>query len=174
MTLTPIPYSFIQRHAALSWRDVLWGYDRQFIGWPDVVYIADERLLQGSDNPNEIELSCLRSAETQKVRGFLRVLADQEPINGEGDSERKWLFLLLARLFEMRADITDPLREVERIYADFDYPSEIESFVRYMPVTEEYDPSQHTTEENNVRLFEKWEQYLLMARRELGATDSAI
>ncbi|EKM0378388.1 DUF2247 family protein, partial [Cronobacter turicensis] len=42
----------------------------------------------------------------------------------------------------------------------FDYPEEIKSFVRYMPVSEDYDPSKHTVEENIQRLYSNWKDYL--------------
>ncbi|HFC6348968.1 TPA: DUF2247 family protein, partial [Neisseria lactamica] len=45
-------------------------------------------------------------------------------------------------------------------YADFDYPEEIESFVRYMPPKDGYIPSAHSNEENIARLYVHWERYL--------------
>ncbi|GGY20439.1 DUF2247 family protein [Paludibacterium paludis] len=59
--------------------------------------------------------------------------------------------------------------EVETIYAEFDYPSEIENFVRYMPVTDGYEPSLHSKAENEKRLFENWKKYLDAVRYEVGA-----
>jgi hypothetical protein len=52
------------------------------------------------------------------------------------------------------------LETVEAIYADFDYPEEVAQFVRYMPVTDGYDPSCYSAEESQARLFEKWQGYL--------------
>ncbi|ENW7688323.1 DUF2247 family protein, partial [Neisseria gonorrhoeae] len=43
---------------------------------------------------------------------------------------------------------------------DFDYPEEIESFVRYMPPKDGYIPSNHSYEENIARLYSHWEHYL--------------
>ncbi|MGH8558482.1 MAG: DUF2247 family protein [Methylococcales bacterium] len=56
-------------------------------------------------------------------------------------ADKKWFFLVLAWLFEKITNVSDPLSEVEAIYADFDDPPEIEAFVSYMPVTDGYDPS---------------------------------
>ena len=55
--------------------------------------------------------------------------------------------------------------EDERIYADFDYPSELESFVRYMPVTDKYNPKAHSATENHARLMSKWKAFLEDRRR---------
>ena len=64
--------------------------------------------------------------------------------------------------------ILDPLESIEIIYADFDYPAEIESFVRYMPVNDEYDPWAHSDAENEQRLLTHWKDYLLRAQQEFG------
>ena len=168
MKMIPIPYTFIHERVLLSWQDALWGYDRQLIGWSDIVAIAENCLLLGSDNPMEVELAGLGKSEAQLVGELLRVLASNEPDDAVISSETKWLFLMLAWLFENRDSVSDPLGEVEIIYADFDYPAEIESFVNYMPVTDGYDPSKHSTEENKARLFSKWEQYLFKTRQDIG------
>lgn len=168
MKLIPIPYSFIRERVLLSWQDTLWGYERQLIGWSDIVANAQDRLLLHSKDPIEIELAFLGKSETQQVGELLRVLANNEPDDAGSKSKTKWLFLILAWLYENRDAVSDPLGEVERIYADFDYPPEIEGFVSYMPVTDGYDPSQHSMEENKARLFSKWEQYLSETRQDTG------
>lgn len=166
--LTPIPYSFVCERLRLSWRDALWGYERQLIGWSAIVDLAIERLSAGSDDPLEIELAGLTKMETYQVGDLLRKLASDSP---EGDgilAQRKWLYLLLAWLFENKESVPDSLGGVEIIYADFDYPSEIEGFVRYMPVNDAYDPSAHTKDENENRLFGKWREYLVAAKSEFN------
>ncbi|WP_416172281.1 DUF2247 family protein [Actimicrobium sp. CCC2.4] len=55
---------------------------------------------------------------------------------------------------------------MEKIYADFNYPHEIEHFVRYMPVSGDYDPAQHTINENIIRLFYNWRIYLDLTQDE--------
>ncbi|NOT59945.1 MAG: DUF2247 family protein [Acidobacteria bacterium] len=168
MSLVTVPYQFIREHVLLTWHDALWGYERQLIGWLDIVNLAEDQLCAGSDNPLEIELSGLGKSETQLIGETLRKLANIEPSEKGIDSGKIWLFLQLAWLFKNRTDVIDALGEVETIYADFDYPLEIEGFVRYMPVTDDYDPSQHSREENERRLFSKWQQYLNEGNCEIG------
>lgn len=170
MTLSSIPYSFIREHVFLLWSDTLWGYEHQLIGWCDIVAIAMDRLLLGSDNPIEINLAGLGKSDTSQIGELLRILANGESGQIENTSERKWLFLVLLWLFENKDSISDPLAEIELIYANFGYPSEIEGFVGYMPVTDGYDPSQHSIEENRARLFLKWEQYLYEEMKAIGVS----
>ena len=47
---------------------------------------------------------------------------------------RKWLYLQLRAAYYERERLKDPLGVVEQIYADFDYPSTVAPFVRYMPL----------------------------------------
>ncbi|MFH4113778.1 DUF2247 family protein, partial [Acinetobacter baumannii] len=59
-----------------------------------------------------------------------------------------------------RESFEDTLDEVESIYTDFDYPAEIESFIKYIPPTDGYDPSIHSHTENINHLMSNWEKYL--------------
>jgi hypothetical protein len=160
MQLTPIPYLFVRELVSLSWRDALWGYEHRMLGWSDIVNLAVDRLCAGSDDLLEIELASLTKSEASQVGDLLRKLVEISPEGNEALGQKKWLYLILAWLFENKASVSDPLATVETIYADFDYPVEIGSFVRYMPPMDQYDPSIHSKEENEARLYEKWRSYL--------------
>ncbi len=69
-------------------------------------------------------------------------------------------YILLSWLWINRESFEDPLDEVESIYTDFDYPAEIESFIKYIPPTDGYDPSLYSYAENINRLMKNWEIYL--------------
>ena len=164
-----IPSSFLRNRIHLSWRDVLWGYKHQMLGWSTPVDLATDRLSAGSNDSLEIELAGLQKSEAHQVGQILQKLAEKEKTTDIDLTKRKWLYLTLSWLFENRANILDPLSHVETIYADFDYPSEIKGFVKYMPATGGYNPSQHSKAENEERLFEQWRKYLLDAGYRLGA-----
>lgn len=158
---TLIPFSFLNLYAGLDWREVLWGYEHQLIGWPTVVDIATEHIRAGSDDSKELQLASLTKMEAHQVGSLLRDLVSASPKVNESEPKTVWMDLLLAWLFVNKASITDPLAEIEKIYADFDYPQEIEGFVRYMPPTDTYDPRVHSNKENEARLFGKWQDYLV-------------
>lgn len=155
-----IPYQFIQATSQFfCWCDLLWGYERKLIGWSDVVCFAKDRVAD-QDDDDIIELSGVDKEATFRVGELLRTLAARDAECDEDKSQQIWLKQVLGWLLRNKANYADPLAEVESIYADFDYPAEIEGFVRYMPVTDCYDPSAHSTEENEQRLYMKWEEYL--------------
>jgi hypothetical protein len=168
-----IPSSFLHNRIHLSWNDVLWGYNRQMLGWSAVVDLATDRLSGESNDPIEIELAGLQKSQAHQVGELLHKLSEKEEAADADLTKRKWLYLTLSWLFENKKNVTDPLGEVETIYADFDYPKELETFVRYMPVIDDYDPGQHSKAVNEERLFEHWRKYLHDAERQLGASNAS-
>ncbi|MBP2153427.1 MULTISPECIES: DUF2247 family protein [Erwinia] len=140
----------------LNWDDISWGYKKHLIGWKDLVNYANKEILLGNTNEFVNEISLIDKNSTYRLDELLeKIVTSPDDYNNE-----KWLYISLLQLFSLKESIEDPLGEVEKIYEDFDYPEDIESFVRYMPVNENYDPSKHTPEENTQRLYEKWALYL--------------
>ncbi|WP_124355248.1 DUF2247 family protein [Pseudomonas chlororaphis] len=163
-----IPYSFIYNCVRLCWRDVLWGYEHKLVGWEFIVGIANFRVSNGSVEPLEIDLVCLGEFDIREIEIGLCSLAGSEERPSVVDSRMKWLFVALKWLFENKNEIADPLGEVELIYEDFDFPSEIESFVRYMPPLDGYKPEEHSAQQNLERLFFNWHSFLEESARKFG------
>ena len=168
MKLWSVPYELIRDRVSLTWREILWGYERQLVGWSSLVALALDKAAAGSNDPKEIELAGLQKDESWRAGDLLRILAKAEAPNPENLILRKWLFLVLLRLFENRSQFADPLGEVESVYADFEYPEEMTSFVRFMPPTDGYDPLQFSRTENERRLLGLWQKYLVAAGCEFG------
>ena len=80
------------------------------------------------------ELAALLRDEVERVPEVLDALDDPERIHDPRESVRKWLYLQLKAAYSKRLQLSDPLRAVEQIYADFDYPPAVAPFVRYMPL----------------------------------------
>lgn len=155
-----IPLQFVQSRSSLSWGDCLWAYARKYLSWKDLVQVALERVENGSRNELEVELAGVSKDNVWKVSELTQALAEQGG-NSEEASKQKWLFLCLAWAYENRESIPDPLGAVEAIYADFDYPSVIEPFVRFLPPSDGYVPAQFSQEQNHQRLMAKWSEFLL-------------
>lgn len=160
MNPNPLAYEFIQEKSPLTWAEAQWGCQQEFINWFVLKDMAMERLEQGSELADEIELAGLLENEGDRAQELAQKLAASEPSQPQAGIEKKWLFLVLADLFLRRHEVADALAEVESIYADFGYPEEIESFVRYMPAAAGYDPLQHTHAQNQQRLFLNWSNYI--------------
>lgn len=159
MSDTIIPLEFVQSKFSLNWMDLLWAYKRKLLTWKDLIQVAVDLVNNGSDNLLEIELAAVDKENVWKVSEVAQALAD-ECSNSEEESKQKWLFLCLAWAYENREKLADPLGAVESIYADFDYPSAIESFVRFLPPSDGYAPAQYSQEQNHQRLMTKWNEFL--------------
>lgn len=158
-----IPIDFIASMASLSWRDVAWAYRSGFLTWRDVQKYADEQVKSGVVNPLVAELPSIGKENLWRLSELLDTLAARD-VGAIEATKEKWLFICLEWVYQNRNKYKNPLTLVEEIYADFDYPSEIESFVSYMPPLDGYDPSQFSHEENVRRLMQKWGEYLTTAR----------
>ncbi|MGI8820484.1 MAG: DUF2247 family protein [Chthoniobacterales bacterium] len=158
--VTKIPYEFACKRVPLSWQDVQFGLERQLIAPQVAIQKAMDRLSASTDaTPDEIELAG-RSAE-EPVLQLVSRLAARDTIKCD-EIQSKWLYLLLAWILENCALLNDPLRIVEEVYAAFDYPSEIASFVRYMPMV---GPDLGNREQNEARLYDRWKSYVAEAAK---------
>lgn len=125
-----IPASFVGARLALLPEELSFGY---LAGWLDeaaVIKIAEQELALGLKLPSAVEQAALLlSDERTQVPGLL----DQIDVEDDARAAEVWIYLSLAWLYEHRRDYQDPLGVIEMVYADFDYPEDIEQLVRYMP-----------------------------------------
>lgn len=139
----------------LTWQDALFGLENQLIDPRAIQELAVTDLDQPEPPASLIELA---TSETHDpVLDQVRDLAERESIQADSLSSRRWLYLVLAWLFEHRDQLPDPLQAVETVYAEFDYPEDVAGFVRYMPSD---DPDLADRQLNEERLIGKWGRYL--------------
>jgi hypothetical protein len=161
MCVTDIPYEFIQTLTKLNWSELKFGLDHQLLKPRAAIDRATEQVCETSQ-PSQDLLDLIPLSEADRVRELVNRLASREtPVSNE-HVRKKWLFIVLAGLFDCRESTVDPLGFVEEVYADFDYPSEIESFVRYTPMEGD---SLGNQEQNEARLFANWNDYLQQSAR---------
>lgn len=164
MTISDIPYEFISRRAELDWIVIKFGLDQQLIKPKAAIDRATEQLCSAGKMPAEaVELAGL--SETEPVAGLVSHLAKNEALVSDEQVKAKWLYLVIAWLFEQRESLVDALGTVESVYSDFDYPKEIASFVRSMPMDA---PDLGNRELNEARMVDRWKMYLNRAGERFG------
>jgi hypothetical protein len=145
--------------------------------WPDVRYALDQRLIAG-DAPIQLPRHYLAmhpeatgavlELASEDVDGplgsLVDTLAEQELRTVEGQPRERCLYVLMAWIFHQRESFGDPLAIVEEVYADFDYPEQLKSIVRYMPA-EELRAGQV---EGDDFLYENWASYLSRGAASFG------
>ena len=158
MNLYPIPADFINEKVNLSWCDIKWGYENNLITSELPIKKAENIVLTEIYTKAELELSFLIPNQSNDIFPYLNELCSET--NEDSTIREKWLYILLSWLWINRESFEDPLDEVESIYTDFAYPAEMDSFIKYMPPTDRYDPSLYSYAENINRLMKNWESYL--------------
>lgn len=158
MNLYPIPADFINQKVNLSWCDIKWGYENNLITSELPIKKAENIVLTEIYTKAELELSFLIPYQSNDIFPYLNELCSET--NEDSTIREKWLYILLSWLWLNRESFEDPLDEVESIYTDFAYPAEMDSFIKYMPPTDRYDPSLYSYAENINRLMKNWESYL--------------
>lgn len=153
-----IPLSFVLSiRSNIGWKQIAWGYHNGLLGWRSLVEFADHRIWK-EFNEAEEELLHLGKADIEELTAKVDSLAAKD--GGDSDQKEFWLVVVLTWYFKNNAGIDDALDKAEMVYESFGSPGDVESFVRYAPVTDTYNPLEHTREENLARLMSNWKVYL--------------
>ncbi|MEK3933818.1 DUF2247 family protein [Sporosarcina sp. FSL W7-1349] len=159
---------FKQNQISFDWKTVYAGVKLDLLKPSEISSYAVELLTHHPeiDDPNMIQLAW-REEETDYEMVWIRLLKELgvQDLDLDADiwqiEKRKWRFALLASLkMEYPDDLEELLSQVAEVYADFDYPEGMESFINYLPPPDGFDPSRYTKEENVVRLFTLFNEFL--------------
>ena len=159
-----ISYDFIRERVRLSWGEVLFGLIEELIDPAAPSLLAADMVNDDTDDAALIELAGLSTKEDPEP--CVRKLAERPADQASSDGPAKWLYLVLAWIFEHRREYPDPLRAVAAVYADFGYPKQIVSFVHYMPMD---GPDLGSRARNEARLYDRWQRYLQNEQRRFAA-----
>ncbi|AWG44361.1 hypothetical protein BEH_26250 (plasmid) [Priestia filamentosa] len=81
--------------------------------------------------------------------------------NGWQFEKRKWRFGILACLkIKHQDDFEKLLNRIAGVYADFNYPEDMDSFINYLPPKVDFDLSKYSKEENVLRLINLFNDFL--------------
>lgn len=78
---------------------------------------------------------------------------------------RKLRYMVLNYLRTTIEDDNELLRKVEEVYADFNYPQEMEEFIAYMPVKD--NSVIHSSEDNKKRMINNLDNFLIEEKKEV-------
>jgi len=163
---------FQQAGLRLDWTDVHVGLVAGYIEPREAVLWAGEYRNQHPEEENALihRLAATQVDESDTIRAIVAKLASSE--NGDGEhAKRKWRYLFLKRVLAQQVDPQQLLVDVERVYADFDYPEEMEPFIYYMPASE--DISGLTPDQARQRLLALARQFLDQEGTALGVRPTA-
>lgn len=145
---------FSELNSTPSWADLLEGLKRGIIDASDAINFAAKYWSNhpGSNAAALYDLVSAGPADTEEVRQALEGLSGNA-LTETALAVRRWRYLVLRHAIDATHDRLQIMQEIERVYADFGYPPEMEGLIYYMHPTDGYDPSVHTLEENQERIL---------------------
>ncbi|MFW0786626.1 DUF2247 family protein [Gordonia sp. CPCC 206044] len=155
-----IPAGFIAERVVLTPAELGYGHLHQWISAEGVVALALSGVAADSEPMLAVEqLSLLLSDELDRVPELVTQL--------NPDDAAIWVYLTVAWVTEHPADFDDePLQVLDKLYADFGYPGEMEGFVTYMPAPDGTEPGM-------VGLRERLDDFLAASADRFGAARRA-
>lgn len=101
--------------------------------------------------PNDDILNVMENIE--------KILEHEQEIS-EDKISAKWQYCIIKYLRNQNMNFQDFSNKLDELYAEFNYPEEMDEFVSYMPVKDNYDSTEHTKEENRERILQKVDAFL--------------
>ncbi len=149
----------------INWSCVYWGIQEQLIEPENAIIYANKVIENNpnSDTPEIIELLIVDKADRNNVLPLIeRMFSGKQNLDKKKSNALRTLrFILLLEIQKNATNNQDLLDEIEEIYVDFDYPSDMEGFIPYMPVQDdEYDISKHSAQENIQHLVDKFNMFI--------------
>lgn len=149
----------------INWSCVYWGIQEQLIEPENAVIYANKVIENNpnSDTPEIIELLIVDKADRNNVLPLIeRMFSGKQNLDKKKSNALRTLrFILLLEIQKNTTNNQDLLDKIEEIYVDFDYPSDMEGFIPYMPVQDdEYDVSKHSAQENIQHLVDKFNMFI--------------
>lgn len=157
----------------LSFESIFIGIEREVLT-PDIAvkyanYFAE-------NNPQDvshetIELMILDNPEKEAVLSIIKAFAPKTKKDAY-NRLRELRCIILLELLQNEKDKKKLSSRIDEVYADFDYPADMNSFVSYMPVSGSRDTSLYSEEENinyligNFEIFMHNERAWLITQRE--------
>ncbi|WP_051343211.1 DUF2247 family protein [Pseudonocardia spinosispora] len=127
-----IESSFAITHGYPTGAEIGYGLSEGWLSRRDAIEIALAKYKNEAPlSPAEEELALLLSDEIQRVDDLVDELQDSD--ESVECRARYWLYLALFWIWENRSEYADPLRVIEMLWADFEYPDEIRGLIGFMP-----------------------------------------
>lgn len=154
---------FLRKHySKVSWYDIFYGLSKNFVVIESVSEYASKCLEKDDVNDNVLEIA-INKGNKELIMDCTKSL-----ISFEGDiykynmklAELKWKYCSIKEALEEATDNKTLFDKVNLIYSDFNYPSDMRSFISYLPTNDGYNPKNHSKGENEKRLIKNMNEYL--------------
>lgn len=146
----------------LDWAMVYHGIKKNILDTDIAQEFACRKLEHDEQlSEEELELSWNSNNRLDVLELIEKILDSQG--NVEESIERAKDKIRIAIIIYLRETEKDKARLLERIdmiYADFDYPEDMDKFISYMPFCDEFIPASRTVEDNRNYLLSKLDNFI--------------
>ena len=147
---------------SIDWYMVYWGIKNEILG----VNIAQDYVCRKMEQDEtlldeEIELSW-KSEDTASVLDIIEKMPqflDAIEENMEKAKEKVRIAIIMF-LRQTEKDVSKLFEQIDMVYANFNYPEDMEKFITYMPMDAEYISKDHSIEENIRYLLSQLDNYI--------------
>ncbi|MFT9820057.1 DUF2247 family protein [Lysinibacillus sp. NPDC056185] len=157
-----------QNKIKYDWLTLYVGLELDLIKYSDITNYAVEFLTNHPETSNQNVIQLAWGEDDFDYKSLLVNIFNElhfNDLNLGADvwqfEKRKWRFGMLAYLkMKHLADFEELLNKVTEVYADFNYPEDMDSFINYLPPKDGYNPSQYSKDENLARLINLFNDFL--------------
>ncbi len=131
-----IPYYFLKENdIVLSANEVDYAIQYELIYLKDLGEIVDMSLSKYPNDENLLKLALNLLLDSFHVDTDVRFLSStsREATYEPKSVRNKWRYILLLWLYENKKDSSADYDRINTVYADFDYPVDMERLISYMP-----------------------------------------
>ena len=159
-----IPFSFFKEHnIVLSTKEIDFAISRRLIDLQDLENIVDASLVKYPNDKYLLKIALDILLNGSYLNPHIQYL--EKDYNGEdrengtilsdnNSVNNKWRYIILLWLFIHRTSNDTDYDLMNSVYANFDYPSDMVSFVSYMPAFE------ISKKEGYENILDNWQKYL--------------
>ena len=150
-----IPFSFLTEHnIVLSAGEISFGINKRLIQLVDLNQLVNSSLFKYPDNEELLDLALNILLNESRVNIENSNLNLNISIKQENLIKNKWRYIILLWLFEDRDENSLDYDKINTIYADFNYPQDMEKFINYMPAQEKNNKLGYQN------IVDNWKEYL--------------
>ncbi|WP_081412736.1 DUF2247 family protein [Fictibacillus gelatini] len=159
---------FKQNKINYDWKTIYVGLKLDLIKYGDITNYAVEFLSSHPEANNQNIIQLAWGGDDFDYESLLvNILKESniDDLNLDADvwqfEIRKWRFALLTYLKMIHHDDFEKLLDkVAEVYADFNYPEDMDSFINYLAPNDDFNPSQYSQEKNVIRLVNLFNDFL--------------
>ncbi len=146
----------------LNWDVIYYGIEKDLIESMSAINyvnkLIDLNLQQVSDEI--IDILILDSADKATILNQIKKLTSQNVKQGKV-AERILRYVILDEIRTSGQTSTEILSSIETVYAEFDYPADMDGFITYMPEDDNsYDNEDSNVQNNEIKLINRFNDFM--------------